>query len=81
MFLKEAKRVRKLVNDIEIADNWIKTFEEKEIINVDYQNGKAVAHLCITDPQVRKELTQALIDVYTERRSKAVDELDRIGKE
>lgn len=81
MFLEEARKIRKLVNDIETADNWIKTFEKKEIVGIDYQDGKKIGHVCITDDEVRKDFKQAVVNYYKERRSKAVDELDRIGKE
>lgn len=80
MFLEEARKIRKLVDDIEIADNWIKTFEKKTIVGIDYQDGKKIGHVCITDDEVRNDFKQAAVNYYQERRSKAVDELDRIGR-
>lgn len=45
------------------------------------ESGKKIGHVCITDDEVRNDFKQAVVNYYQERRSKAVDELNRIGKE
>ena len=81
MFLEEARKIRDLINDVEQADNWIQVVGKKEFTSLAYKLGKGFDYFYLTDTELRKKIKQTVVDYYSEKRSKAVDELNRIGKE
>ena len=81
MFLEEARKIRDLINDVEQADNWIQAVGKKEFTALAYKHGKGIDYFYLVDTELRKKIKQTVVDHYSEKRSKAVDELDRIGKE
>ena len=78
---EESVSSRDLINDVEQADNWIQAVGKKEFTALAYNKGKGIDYFYLVDTELRKKVKQAVIDYYFEKRSKAVDELDRIGKE
>ena len=81
MFLEDARKIRDLINDVEQADRWIQAVGKKEFTALAYNKGKGIDYTYMEDHELRKKVKQAVIDYYSEKRSKAVYELDRIGKE
>lgn len=81
MFLEDARKIRDLINDVEQADNWIQAVGKKEFTALAYKHGKGIDYFYLTDTELRKKIKQTVVDYYSEKRSKAVDELDRIEKE
>lgn len=81
MFLEDARKIRDLINDVEQADRWIQAVSKKEFTALAYNKGKGIDYTYMEDHELRKKVKQTIIDYYFEKRSKAVDELDRIGKE